>query len=186
MEKLLGVVMCGGESKRMGTDKGLLSHQNKTWAQLIYNQLTELEVVVVVSINQNQITKYSQIFGPEKLIVDSLDIEGPLNGILSVHTQYPDKDILIMACDMIAMDKPTLQQLANAYHQNQSYNYYTYHNGNFFEPLCAIYTAKALNQLMIVYKNEGLDNYRLQNILINGNTQSLPVTDISRFKNRNQ
>ena len=30
---MLGIVLCGGNSSRMGSDKGLLNLQAKTWAQ---------------------------------------------------------------------------------------------------------------------------------------------------------
>ena len=181
MEKMLGVVMCGGQSQRMGTDKGLIPQGNATWAQLIYNKLIALNIPVVISINQTQNTDYSTLFNANDLVTDVMDIPGPLNGILSVHASHPDKDILILACDMIDMDNQTLQQLINTYQSDPDSDFYAYHNGQFFEPLCAIYTAKGLNTL----KLSGLKNYSLQHVLNSAGTIKLEVLNINAFKNQN-
>lgn len=181
MQNLLGVVMCGGQSQRMGTDKGLIKQGDKTWAQLIFNKLQEQNIPVVVSVNQTQISAYSTIFSIDDLIVDNQNIPGPLNGILSVHAIHPDKHILILACDMIDMDNATLQKLIDTYQTLSTHNYYAYHNTKFFEPLCAIYTAQELTAL----KETDLSNYTLQRILKIGNTSILQITNPEAFTNRN-
>jgi len=181
MQKLLGVVMCGGQSQRMGTDKGLIKQGDTTWAQLGYNKLKQLDIDVLVSVNSSQITTYSNLFNTGDLVVDATNISGPLNGILSVHTRYPDKDMLILGCDITEMGIPTLKDLIAAYLTNSGHDYYTYHNNEFYEPLCAIYTAKALTKL----KQSDLTNYTLQKILRSGNTNSLQVTNPEAFTNHN-
>lgn len=185
MGKLLGVVMCGGESRRMGSDKGLIPQGKQTWAQLCYAKLSGLNIPVVASVNQSQVDNYQAIFKVDDMVVDALQIPGPLNGILSVHVKHPDSDILILACDMIAMDNPTLLQLVNAYQSKPGHDFYAYHNNAFFEPLCAIYTASALSALKQKCDEAGLSNYSLQQVLKSGNTMQLQVLDISRFKNQN-
>jgi molybdopterin-guanine dinucleotide biosynthesis protein A len=182
MEKLLGVVMCGGQSQRMGTDKGLIPQGNATWAKLTYNKLNALNVPVVISINPSQIQNYAAIFNADDLVIDNQNIHGPLNGILSVHASYPDKDILILACDMVNMDSDTLQQLIDTYRIDPNHDFYAYHNNQFFEPLCAIYTSKAVSQL----KQTDLSSYSLQKVLNNGDTKDLQVANPSAFKNQNR
>src|SRR5215472_5246904 len=91
---LLGVVLCGGESRRMGRDKGLLLKDGVPWAKYVGQRLfgcTE----VFYSINSRQREAYSELFPANRLIVDALDIPGPLNGLLSAHRLMPGPDILL-------------------------------------------------------------------------------------------
>lgn len=185
MEKLLGVVMCGGESRRMGTDKGLIPQGNKTWAQLTYTKLSELNIPVLVSINPSQMQNYQAIFNADDLVADALSLPGPLNGILSVHRAKPNADLLILACDMIDMDKATLQQLITAYQSEPGHGFYAYHNGSYFEPLCAIYTASALAATKQVYLNGALNGFSLQQLLNGVNTKRLQVLNATVFNNLN-
>ena len=50
MKDILGVVLCGGKSKRMGSDKGLKKIDDKTWAEHIAAVVVQLveHVFVVV------------------------------------------------------------------------------------------------------------------------------------------
>lgn len=51
---MTGVVLCGGQSARMKTDKGLITLNRFTWAQSAFNKLTEFKMPVFVSINSGQ------------------------------------------------------------------------------------------------------------------------------------
>ena len=181
---LLGVVLCGGESKRMGTDKGLLQLNERTWSEHIVQKLEEQNLPVVVSINEKQQEAYSKIFKKEELIVDQLPMHGPLNGLLTVHQQYPQKDILLIACDLIDMDKSILQELIHSYEQNRA-DYFSYEEDNFFQPLCAIYTATAIHSLLQRLTSGSLANYSFQYILNNGKTYRLHSSYNKAFANCN-
>lgn len=175
--------MCGGQSKRMGTDKGLMPQGDHNWAQLCYAKLTGLGIRVVVSVNTTQVQPYQKLF--DELVIDDQNIPGPLNGILSVHAAYPSSDVLILACDMIAMDNDTLQGLITAYAKYPGHDIYAYHNGSFYEPLCAIYTSVTLAELKLRYQTEKVDNFSLQQVLKTANTRSLHISNAAAFSNFN-
>lgn len=169
---LLGVVLCGGESKRMGNDKGLLQLNGKTWSENIAAKLKDQNIPVVISINQRQQETYSTIFKKEELITDQLSMHGPLNGLLTAHQQFPGKDILLIACDLIDMEASILLELINSYEKNEA-EYFAYEENNFFQPLCAIYTSKALESLLERLNSGSLANYSFQYILNNSKTYRL-------------
>ncbi|WP_448701421.1 molybdenum cofactor guanylyltransferase [Mucilaginibacter sp. AW1-3] len=183
--QLLSVVMCGGKSTRMGTDKGLIPVGDTTWAGVMVNKLLALHIPVKVSINPAQAGNYGLIFDNDKLITDALAIAGPLNGILSVHLQYPDRDLLLLACDMINMEAITLQQLMGSYTDKPGYDFYAYRNEAFAEPFCAVYTSAGLRDLREKYNVKQLSGMSLQKVLQQGNTLYLPVTQPESFKNFN-
>ncbi|MEP7143341.1 MAG: molybdenum cofactor guanylyltransferase [Ferruginibacter sp.] len=150
-----GVILCGGESKRMGTDKGLIQLQATTWAQTAVNKIGVLKIPVVLSVNHTQFNDYSVVFDPSDLITDepSLNIGGPLCGLLSVHMRYPCEDLFILACDLPVMEATIIYQLAESYRQNQNYDAFVFSNRNEPEPLCAIYSSKGLQHTLQLYQS---------------------------------
>ena len=44
---MIGVVLCGGNSTRMGSDKGLLKEEEETWAELAGRKLKALQLPVL-------------------------------------------------------------------------------------------------------------------------------------------
>ena len=183
-ERLLGVVLCGGESKRMGSDKGLLQDNGKIWAEKISEKLKHQNIPVVISINRDQQAVYGKILNQEELVIDQLPMHGPLNGLLMVHQQFPSKDILLMACDLIDMNDIILKELITAYEQNVG-DYFAYEEDNFFQPLCAIYTSDALGSLLERLTSGSLANYSFQYILNNGRTYRLHSSLKKAFTNYN-
>lgn len=181
---LLGVVLCGGESKRMGSDKGLLPLNGATWVENIVQKLKAQNLPTVISVNEKQQKNYSQIFRDEELILDELPMHGPLNGLLTVHQKFPDKDILLMACDLIDMKENVIQELINAYEKNEA-EYFAYEENNFFQPLCSIYTSGALASLLAKLKSGSLANYSFQYILNNSKTFRLQNSFSKAFTNYN-
>lgn len=184
MEKLIGVVLCGGESKRMGSDKGLMEKDGKRWATLVADKLGALNLPVVISINEQQSEQYGKIFRSEQLVVDNVDINGPLKGLLSVYSQYPSQDILLMACDLVDMDMDTLQHLANEYAKNTEFDFYAYQH-EFAEPFAAIYTSAGLNPLLDKARSHSLVKYSFQTVLNEGKTYRIKIMNKDAFKNYN-
>lgn len=185
MENLLGVVLCGGQSKRMGSDKGLLVKDGKPWAVCIADKLENAALPVVVSINETQQQSYQEIFPDTPLIVDHLPIDGPLDGLLSIHRNFPDKDILLMACDLVDMSIETIQTLISSYRENPSFEYYVYQLNGFTQPFCAIYTGEALNKVYKDFEENQLKTYSLHARFEAGHTMYLPAGEIESFNNYN-
>jgi molybdopterin-guanine dinucleotide biosynthesis protein A len=181
---LLGVVLCGGESKRMGSDKGLLQLNGKTWAEQIAQKLKDQNLPVVISINEKQLALYKKLFEERDLVIDQLPMHGPLNGLLTVYEKFPIKNILLMACDLIDMEAFILEELITTYEKNEA-DYFAYEENDFFQPLCAIYTSKALTSLHERLTNGSLANYSFQYILNNSKTYHLHTSSLQAFTNYN-
>jgi len=159
---MTGVVLCGGQSLRMGADKGLLQYSDcAVWAQHTYNLLASMEMPVVVSLNNHQTKRYAPFFEEQQLVYDNagLHIGGPLKGILSAHLKYPGEDLLILACDMIKMEPPPLLHLIQLVAAEN--DVFVFKNDNHAEPLCAVYTYRALDKLYDLYARNHLHKHSL-------------------------
>lgn len=164
---MLGIVLCGGKSTRMGTDKGLLNSGAQTWAQTAMDKLSSLNLEVFLSVNVIQFTDYLPCFTEKQLIKDNGDLEvnGPLAGVLSVHLEYPDEDLFVLACDMPLMDAVILNELLLVYGENPAADAYIFSNEDEPEPLCAIYTAKGLSYIIHLLKANELTKHSMKFML---------------------
>ena len=186
---MLGVVLCGGQSSRMGSDKGLLKPEAKTWVQTAFDKLAELNFTTVISVNKKQYDDYAFIFGPTALISDdaTLAIHGPLSGVLSVHLRHPSDDLLVLACDMPLMETGLLKELLVNYHQYSNADALVYTNDGEPEPLCGIYKSGGLAQIIKLYRSNQLPKHSMKYMLehINTNFLVLPGDKKNCFRNFN-
>jgi molybdopterin-guanine dinucleotide biosynthesis protein A len=185
MENLLGVILCGGESKRMGSDKGLLPIRNTIWAKHMHEKLAMFHIPVVYSINPQQVPIYREEILPELLVIDNADVGGPLKGLLSVHQQFPGKDLLLLACDMLDLDAVTIDTLLQEYLRDNQYDFYVYQDDDFAQTFCGIYTRTGLEKVAGRIMIGRLQNYSLQAILEEGITMRLPIRSQHVFRNYN-
>lgn len=186
---LIGVVLCGGQSTRMGSDKGLMKKGEFTWAEIAFQKLQSLSLPVVVSVNDSQLLSYNNIFLQDKFIIDTIDIHGPLKGVLSVHKKFPSQDLLVLACDLVDLDPEVLLYLYKEYESKRdSYDFFVYKNENEYEPLCGIYTQRGLNNILIIYNSGNLKKHSMKYILNLGNIYSIPLPENfkSSFINYNE
>jgi hypothetical protein len=51
---MIGLILCGGQSSRMGMDKGLLQFNGISWAQSAANKMAELNIPVYLSIAKHK------------------------------------------------------------------------------------------------------------------------------------
>ncbi len=186
---MVALVLCGGQSTRMGTDKGLLQPNAKTWAATAADILTEQNLPVQFSVNKNQLDYYKQFFSATNLIVDdeTLAVHGPLLGLLSVHLRYPNKSILALACDMPLMESSLIKELMTASQQYENFDAWLYKNNNQPEPLCAIYSAQALAAILQLVKAGKLYKYSMKFMLEQINPFYIPIQEAQEkcFRNFN-
>lgn len=183
---MIGLVLSGGKSLRMGKDKGLiLNEQSIPWAKQAFDLLLLGNMNVFVSINSKQRQTYSYFFSQSVLIEDETDlpIEGPLKGLLSAHNQFPNESIFALACDMPNMTIKQISSLIYFSKENPKYDAWAYLNEENKEPLCAIYSISLLNNLIT---NLSL-NFSLTHILSFAKTAYLkvPVSEKICFENIN-
>jgi molybdenum cofactor guanylyltransferase len=184
---MLGIILCGGQSLRMGSDKGLLMHEANTWAQMAFAKLVALNIPVKLSVNEKQLTDYEKIFTPENLITDnrSLDIKGPLLGVLSAHLQNPADDLFLLACDMPLMEPEILKDLFNYYRQNTGNEAYIFTSDNEPEPLCGIYTAAGLSKITVMLQQRQLVKHSMKFMLSQLTVYTIDLTKVQKNNFRN-
>ena len=140
--EIYGLVLVGGESRRMGSDKALLSYDGKA-TQLERTAALLQSVCPRVFISQREEQPFPTPAGSEA-IFDSVDeARGPLRGILSAMRAHPDAHWLVLACDLPNLTTATLEKLIaefNAAATPELTAYKSSHDG-LPEPLCAIYPS---------------------------------------------
>ena len=174
---LLALVLCGGESRRMGHDKGLLLKEGIPWALHIGNLAGAMKIPVIYSINKTQEAAYREILPANQLMIDELDLPGPLNGLFSYHRRWDNTDILLLACDMLDLDTGTIQQLLAVYPTIDA-DYIAYGDEQFYQPFCCIYKARGLQKIAQPPPS-------LQALLKAGETHRLAIPNSSAFNNYN-
>jgi molybdopterin-guanine dinucleotide biosynthesis protein A len=185
--KLQGLILCGGESKRMGKDKGLLVKDEQPWAKIVGNLFQKMELNYYLSINATQMEAYSKFFSPDLFIIDAVEAPGPLRGIFSAHQAFPENNWLILACDMIEMTEDAMENIIKAAANHQDYDYWIYKNDVFYEPFCGIYSSRGLKKLIQQYQEGSLEGFSMQNVFKQSAVFSCPIGNYAdAFKNFNQ
>ena len=103
---ITGIILAGGKSSRMGTDKGLLPYNGKLFIEHIIDAMRPLtNDMLIVSNNPN----YDQFKIPrvEDLIPDA----GPLAGVYTGLSHSNTTDNLVLSCDVPLIQTTILTQL---------------------------------------------------------------------------
>jgi molybdopterin-guanine dinucleotide biosynthesis protein A len=113
--KLAVLILAGGKSSRMGTDKGLLLKDGKTWVEIIKDKLPA-DATVFISVGKHNRAQYKAA-GFTHLIEDKEGLEvynGPIKGLLSGLDLLKEFDkVLVIPCDMISLKGTRLLELIN-------------------------------------------------------------------------
>jgi molybdopterin-guanine dinucleotide biosynthesis protein A len=186
---MIGLVLCGGKSSRMGSDKGLLTIENISWVELALSKLKALHIRTAISLRADQVANYHGLVNDALIIQDNAELSyhGPLIGLMSAHQVFPNEDLLLLACDMPEMELTTLISLVQHQQTNPTYQAYCFLNQGNMEPLAAIYTSAGLSVIHEKYLANNLPKHSMKYVLSAINTLSTPLDQAQQksFQNFN-
>lgn len=153
-QNLIGLVLCGGKSKRMGRDKAFITYHSKPQYAHVADLMQPFCDDVYISCNEQQKEEISQYY---KCIEDNATLEnvGPLTGVLSACRLLPQQSIMVVGCDYPNLTYTELRVLLDARESDIDVVCFKNTNTNFEEPLLAIYEKQCAPLLLKFYKNGG-------------------------------
>lgn len=179
--KIYGLILAGGKSMRMGTDKGRIAYHGIPQREHLYRLLEGVCDKTFMSIRKEQVAEISSTFNT---IVDEDIFKGPFNGILSAHKKYPNVAWLVLACDLPLIDEKSLRDLIAARKRNAYATAYSLRENSLPEPLAAIWEPKGL-KAAISYMEAGTNGSCPRKFLINNDTHLVYPTDEQVLMNAN-
>ncbi|MBK8521081.1 MAG: molybdenum cofactor guanylyltransferase [Ferruginibacter sp.] len=106
-----GLVLCGGNSNRMGADKSMLQYYNKPQRYHVYDMLLPFCEKVFIACNSEQA---KSIDADYNFIEDAPTYNniGPMAALLSAFTLHPQKNLLLIGCDYPFLKADELERLS--------------------------------------------------------------------------
>lgn len=174
---LYGLILSGGQSSRMGQDKGLIQINKVKFIEQVLRQMKKYIPHIFVSLNPGQIREYENILTEEQIISDSVNTKGPMTGLLSFHEQFPQQDVFVMAVDLIRMNDQLFEKVLESYAKNKQQKFILFrHENGYVESLFGIYSRKALQKIYSHYQQDSLKGYSLLPYLKPESQSFLPLS----------
>lgn len=172
-----GLVLSGGESRRMGQDKSQLSYHGKPQAAYARELLASVCETTWVSVSGN-----APLPDGPAVLRDTFQGLGPYGGILSAFRHQPDRAWLIVACDLPLLDASMLHTLIR--HRDPSRVATCFHNPDtgFPEPLLTLWEPRAY-PVLLHYLSRGYSCPR--KVLINSHVLEVDAGDPVKLMNVN-
>ncbi len=176
---LKGLVLAGGKSQRMGSDKGTIDYHGKSQREYEADMLTGLCEEVFLSFSQNQSDEAVRSY---PVIKDTFVGLGPYGAILSAFREHPNYAWLTVACDLPLLNGVALDLLVAR--RNPSKLATCFHNPetNFPEPLITIWEPRAY-PVLLEFLSQGYSCPR--KVLINTEVEEIIVDDVDFMVNVN-
>ena len=134
---MTGIVLAGGESRRMGRDKAFFTLEGIPLIEHVLRTLRSIfPGIIIVTNNPAAYAVYDAV-----VVTDAVDKKGPLTGIYSGLLKSTDEHNFIAACDMPFLNQDLIAYMAGL---ANGYDVVVPMIAGRVEPLHAIYSKKLL------------------------------------------
>jgi len=149
-----GIILAGGNSSRMGTDKGMQLLCGKPLISYAINALAGLCCEILISSSSEEYESFGY-----RVIPDAIRGIGPMGGLYSAMMQSKTDDNLVLSCDLPFV---TEELLAYILQNAAGYQVAIPWMGNLhYEPLCGFYGLSVLEGIKKFIRN---GNYKLPDL----------------------
>ena len=112
------IILCGGQSRRMGRDKGSMIIQNEPMIKHILSTLNhQINEVIIVLNDRDRIGRYSEFINPQDytysitFLEDKIKNKGPMPGIMTGLCEITSDYALVLPCDSPYVSKNYIQTI---------------------------------------------------------------------------
>ena len=175
--KITGIIIAGGKSSRMGTDKAFVNYNNKTLIEYAVSVINPVVDTIIISSNKpNKIKGF-------KVVSDIYKNIGPVAGLYSCLKVTQTEANIIIPCDTPKLTTVLYKQLLTEYQKQKNIVAVVPRlpDGK-IEPLIGVYSKSILFE---IENSIAVGDYKLVNLLSKINTKYIDITDIEQFKNIN-
>jgi len=142
MEPLDGIVLAGGQSRRLGADKALLSLGGAPLLQTVVQRVSEVCPRVIVAVDRPG--RYRRLRLPARFVADASPGLGPLSGLQSGLRACSMEYALVVACDLPFLNVELLRYMAGL---PRSYQALVPRSAGRDHPLHAVYARSCLPEV---------------------------------------
>ena len=112
------IVLCGGQSRRMGRDKGSMIIQDKPMIKHVLSTLNHIiDDVIIVLNDKERIDKYMEFINPQEYTYaitfceDEIKNKGPMPGIMTGLENIQSDYALVLPCDSPYVSKDYIRTI---------------------------------------------------------------------------
>ncbi len=175
--KTYGLILCGGLSTRMGTDKAFITYNGKPQWLHLYEMLKPICDEVLISCNLTQLHHFKDTY---KVVVDHplFKDAGPMTGLLTAFRLHPEAAMLVVGCDYPKLEVSDMQFLLQ--HADEQSDVVCYRNPatGIDDPLIAWYHPRFHIAIQTAYAHEQTS---LRELIKNAKTNRLVPDEWNRL-----
>jgi molybdenum cofactor guanylyltransferase len=152
--EVTGIILAGGKSSRMGTDKALQELCGKPLISYAIHVLSSLCGEILISSSSTAYTDFGY-----KVVADEFPGIGPMGGIYSALQQSKTEMNLVLSCDLPFVTKELLSHILE--HSEGYQVAVPWMGGRHYEPLCGFYRLSVRDRMRAFIGN---GNYKLPDL----------------------
>jgi molybdopterin-guanine dinucleotide biosynthesis protein A len=162
---ITGIILAGGKSSRMGTEKGLQELCGNPLISYSIQVLSELCSTIIISTSSD----VYQSFGYQTM-ADEIPGIGPMGGLYSALKQSKTEKNLVLSCDLPFVSGKLLSYIIE---NSEGFQVAVPWQGDqHYEPLCGFYSLSVLDQIKTFIQNR---NYKLPDLFETININRLVI-----------
>jgi molybdopterin-guanine dinucleotide biosynthesis protein A len=156
MEKPVGLILAGGESKRMGTAKAWIDYHGMPQVEWLSHLIDPYCSAIIVSMNDIPFSPYEIPFEPD---LPAYAGYGPISGVLTAF-EKTNQALLVVGCDYPYLNREAIEKIIQARNEECDITCFINKKG-FIEPLIACYEYKVAVKLKSFFQrgNDSLNQF---------------------------
>ena len=174
---ITAVILAGGKSRRMGTNKAFLDFKGKTFLKRQIDLLSDTFDEIIIS--ANSLSEYKGF--NTNVVKDIYPEKGPLGGIYTGLINSSSFYTFVLACDMPFVESSLIKQLeAYTKIEPEKYDVIVPLNGKRLEPLHAFYSKNCIEPIKNQIEN---NNLRITNFFPNVKVKTIEISSVTGLDN---